>query len=67
MKYHRVFSIAPLCKHCGKKGIVYDVRLFECMDGLIRRRKCLNCGAKWKTIELVYDEFKEAYNEGELD
>ena len=67
MKYHKVFSIASFCPKCGEKGYVYDVRPFECVDGIIRRRKCNSCNTKWKTIELVYNEFKEAYDEGKFD
>lgn len=67
MKYHKVFSIASICPRCGEKGYIWDIREDMCQEGLARRRKCKKCNARWKTIELMYDEFKEAYNEGKFD
>lgn len=66
-KYHKVFSIACFCPKCQDKGAVYDSRPFKNADGLVRRRRCKSCGFKWETIELNYDEFKGAYNEGRFD
>lgn len=67
MKYHKVFSIACFCPKCGEKGLIYDSRPYDYTEGLIRRRRCPKCKHKWKTIELVYNEFKELYDAGKLD
>lgn len=41
------------CRVCGRETIVYDTRVGRSGE-IIRRRKCLNCGSKHRTVEL-YD------------
>lgn len=64
-KYKKVFSIACYCPNCGEKGRVYNTRPDEDPVGLVRSRRCWNCGKRWRTVELFYNEFKE-WQESEL-
>ncbi len=51
-----------LCENCGKNGMaVYDTR--EKADQLRRRRKCVYCGATFRTVELKTEEYEEMQNE----
>lgn len=43
------------CRRCGSlQTEVIDRRYRKKVDRVIRRRKCLECGYKWNTVE-VYD------------
>lgn len=43
---------ARVCPKCGGESKVYDVRIFT--DGqLHRKRVCLSCGVKWRTVEII--------------
>ncbi len=66
-KYHKVFSLACYCPVCGGKSMVYSSRTTEDTLGFIRRRECEQCGQRWKTIELMYNEFLEGYKDGKYD
>lgn len=45
------------CKKCGSiKSAIYDSRQIN--NKTIRHRKCLDCGAKWETIEVYYWDLK---------
>ncbi len=66
-KYHKVYTIACYCRQCGERSRVVDSRPLQDEIGMIRVRKCERCGLRWKTIELVYDEFIDDYNKGEFD
>ena len=51
-----------LCENCGKNGMaVYDTR--EKADQLRRRRKCVYCGATFRTVELKTEEYDEMQKE----
>ena len=57
-KYEKMFSgdglfAARPCRVCGQETIVYDSRLGS-RGEIVRRRKCLHCGARHRTVEL-YD------------
>lgn len=42
------------CPQClGEESAVTDSRVHA--DGIVRRRKCLACGARYKTIELLVE------------
>ena len=44
------------CKRCGSaKSQVTEVRIHDALP--IRRRKCLECGYKWKTVEVEYWDY----------
>lgn len=44
------------CKNCGSlQSEVIDHRYRKKTDRVIRRRRCLECGYKWNTVE-VYEE-----------
>lgn len=66
-RYHKVYAIACFCRQCGEKSKVVDSRPLQDAIGLMRVRKCDKCGARWKTIELMYDEFMRDYKNGEFD
>lgn len=66
-KYHKAFSVACYCPKCGAKSRVYDSRPNDDPIGLIRWRKCEQCGRRWKTVELMYYEFLEGYEKGVYD
>lgn len=66
-KYHKVFSIARECPICHGRGMTVDVRDDVRPIGTTRRRKCINCGVRWNTVELMLDEFTEDYNAGRYD
>ena len=38
-----------MCPDCGHKSVTYDVR--DETRGLIRRRRCTECGVRWTTVE----------------
>lgn len=43
-------NAARMCPKCGESSVVYDSR--EQPDGsIVRRRRCLSCGAKFETVE----------------
>ena len=49
-----------ICKRCGSdRTAVIDVRSrYPCYeDRKIRRRKCLDCGSRWTTVELHWWDF----------
>lgn len=43
----------PTCKHSNNE--VYDSRQLKGLTH--RRRKCLNCPARWKTIEVHIEDY----------
>lgn len=61
MKNHNDFSLARECPYCNEKSVITDVRDVEKIGATVRYRKCKSCGFRWKTIELIYDEFFDLY------
>ena len=44
-------NAARMCPRCGADSAVYSTRELE--DGIVvRRRKCVECGTKFETIEI---------------
>ena len=51
------------CPRCGSDGRVYDSRV-DSKDRVFRLRKCVKCGHKWKTYEImsyIYDRVTDGY------
>lgn len=50
---------ARMCPECGHdKSAVYDVR--DQSDGVVlRRRRCLSRGYKWRTVEVEMQRYKD--------
>lgn len=47
------------CRRCGSlQTEVIDRRYRKKVDRVIRRRKCLECGYKWNTVEVYADEWE---------
>lgn len=48
-----------MCPECGyDKSKVYDVR--DQIDGVVlRRRRCLSCGCKWRTVEVRMQRYED--------
>lgn len=50
------------CKRCGSpRSMVTETRIHDALP--IRRRTCLDCNYKWKTIELEYWEYVDLIKE----
>lgn len=44
------------CKRCGSTNSnVTEVRIHDALP--VRRRRCLQCGFRWKTVEMDYWEY----------
>lgn len=63
----RMYAVAKcvqggqLCPKCGeKKNYVYDSRLDYKYKGVFRKRKCMNCGYSWKTLEIMYPNYERS-------
>lgn len=59
-----------ICPGCGS----YGIKVVDTMPGddshIFRRRKCLDCGIKFRTVEIIgndSDEFNKAYHEATLN
>lgn len=51
-----------VCKKCFSENTrVWDIRDgIDCTNGRrFRRRKCLDCGNRWTTVELYYEDFEK--------
>lgn len=45
-----------MCPECGEKSKIMDVR--DRTDGTVRRRRrCLECGKEWKTVEICMKDY----------
>lgn len=42
----------------------YRSQISEKVDRVIRRRKCLECGYKWNTVEVYADEWERLSRKG---
>ena len=63
-------NAARMCPLCGADSIVYSTR--ELDDGtVVRRRKCIFCGAKFETIEIfrriVAKKSKKSFKSPNMD
>ena len=58
--YKCQFEDARRCPKCGKKkaGVVF---VGSGKHGLLRRRECLKCGYRYKTIEVYMDFLEEVF------
>lgn len=47
------------CRRCGSlQTEVMDRRYRKKVDRVIRRRKCLECGYKWNTVEVYAEDWE---------
>ena len=61
----RLYAVAKcvqggqLCPKCHEdNSVVYDCRLDYKYKGKYRRRRCLECGYEWKTLEILYPDYE---------
>lgn len=48
------------CRKCGSlQTEVIDHRYRKKVDRVIRRRRCLECGYKWNTVEIYEDVWRD--------
>lgn len=50
------------CPECGSKQVMVHWS-GETKNGLMRRRRCLDCGKRYKTIEVHIDVLGEVYTD----
>lgn len=67
MNYHKVYSLADECPVCHGKTHVTQTLLHTDLIGVIRYRRCADCGEIYRTIELMEDEFLQDYEAGKMD
>lgn len=54
------FGMAKDCPVCGGNTTVYDTECYN--ERLIRRRRCLECGKTYNTMEVYLEELINAQN-----
>lgn len=53
------------CRRCGSlQTEVIDRRYRKKVDRVIRRRKCLECGYKWNTVEVYAEDWERISRAG---
>lgn len=69
----RLYAVAAgvrggsLCPSChADNNIVYDSRLDYKYKSKYRKRKCLNCGFEWKTLEIIYPVYEREEENNEV-
>ena len=48
-----------LCPECGDDSLVLNKRYYTKIDRVGRTRECVNCGHRWKTVEITVEDLKK--------